>query len=102
MTRRADVLDALDPVPWCAMHPDDMAKTGAAHGERVVLETRRGQIELEVRADEGVQHGSVFIGFCYVEAAANLLTQSALDPFGKIPEFKYCALRVSFKGVRSV
>lgn len=102
MTRRADVLDALDPVPWCGMHPDDMAKNGAAHRERVVLETRRGQIELEVRADEGVQHGSVFIAFCYVEAAANLLTQSALDPFGKIPEFKYCALRVSFKGVRSV
>ncbi|TVT56735.1 MAG: molybdopterin-dependent oxidoreductase, partial [Azoarcus sp. PHD] len=102
MTRRADVLDALDPVPWCGMHPDDMAKTGVAHGERVVLETRRGQIELEVRADEGVQRGSVFMAFCYVEAAANLLTQPALDPFGKIPEFKYCALRVRFKGVRVV
>ncbi|MCK9261965.1 MAG: molybdopterin-dependent oxidoreductase [Azoarcus sp.] len=95
MTRRADVLDALDPVPWCGMHPDDMAKIGVGHGGRVVLETRRGQIELEVRADEGVQRGSVFMAFCYVEAAANLLTQPALDPVGKIPEFKYCALRVS-------
>ena len=102
MTRRADVLNALDPVPWCGMHPDDMAKTGVAHGEHVILETRRGQIELEVRADEGVQRGSVFMAFCYVEAAANLLTQPALDPFGKIPEFKYCALRVRFKGVRVV
>ncbi|MDD2874884.1 MAG: formate dehydrogenase subunit alpha [Azoarcus sp.] len=102
MTRRADVLDALDPVPWCGMHPDDMAKTGVAHGEHVILETRRGHIELEVRADEGVQRGSVFMAFCYVEAAANLLTQPALDPFGKIPEFKYCALRVRFKGVRVV
>ena len=102
MTRRADVLDALDPVPWCGMHPDDMAKTGVSHGERVELETRRGHIELEVRADEGVQRGSVFMAFCYVEAAANLLTQPALDPFGKIPEFKYCALRVRFKGVRVV
>ncbi|AWI75295.1 formate dehydrogenase subunit alpha [Parazoarcus communis] len=99
MTRRAEVLDALDPVPWCGMHPDDMAKTGVSHGEHVELETRRGQIELEVRADEGVQRGSVFMAFCYVEAAANLLTQPALDPFGKIPEFKYCALRVRFKGV---
>ncbi|AWI81694.1 formate dehydrogenase subunit alpha [Parazoarcus communis] len=102
MTRRADVLDALDPVPWCGMHPDDMAKISVAHGEHVILETRRGQIELEVRADEGVQRGSVFMAFCYVEAAANLLTQPALDPFGKIPEFKYCALRVRFKGVRVV
>ncbi|MBR0568951.1 formate dehydrogenase subunit alpha [Azoarcus sp. L1K30] len=94
MTRRADVLDALDPQPWCGMHPDDMTNAGLAHGDRVVLETRRGHIELEARADEGVQPGSVFMAFCYVEAAANLLTQPALDPFGKIPEFKYCALRV--------
>ncbi|ANQ86200.1 hypothetical protein dqs_3172 [Azoarcus olearius] len=94
MTRRADVLDALDPVPWCGMHPADLARLGVASGGRVVLETRRGHIELEARADEGVQPGSVFMAFCYVEAAANLLTQPALDPFGKIPEFKYCALRV--------
>jgi predicted molibdopterin-dependent oxidoreductase YjgC len=48
-----------------------------------------------VRADTGVQPGTVFIAFCYVEAAANLLTVEALDPYGKIPEFKYCAVRVS-------
>ena len=95
MTRRAEVLDALDPHPWCGMHPEDMDALGAAHGGQVLLETRRGSIVLEVRADEGVQRGSVFMAFCYVEAAANLLTQPALDPFGKIPEFKYCALRVS-------
>ncbi len=94
MTRRADVLDALDPEPWCAMHPDDLAGLGGRSGGRVALETRRGRIELEVRADEGVRRGSVFMAFCYHEAAANLLTQPALDPYGKIPEFKYCALRV--------
>ncbi|MDD3674363.1 formate dehydrogenase subunit alpha [Thauera propionica] len=94
MTRRADVLDALDPVPWCGMNPADLAALGVRPGGRVVLETRRGRLELEVRADEGVRQGSVFMAFCYHEAAANLLTQPALDPFGKIPEFKYCALRV--------
>ncbi|MDO9596327.1 MAG: formate dehydrogenase subunit alpha [Azoarcus sp.] len=94
MTRRAEVLDALDPVPWCGMHPADLVALGVTHAQQVVLETRRGRIKLEARADEGVQRGSVFMAFCYVEAAANLLTQPALDPFGKIPEFKYCALRV--------
>ncbi|MCK2087845.1 formate dehydrogenase subunit alpha [Thauera aromatica] len=94
MTRRAEVLDALDPDPWCAMHPADLARLGVAAGGRVALQTRRGRIELEARADEGVRAGTVFMAFCYREAAANLLTQPALDPFGKIPEFKYCALRV--------
>lgn len=94
MTRRAEVLDALEPQPWCAIHPADLARLGVAAGGRVALQTRRGRIELEARADEGVRAGSVFMAFCYREAAANLLTQPALDPFGKIPEFKYCALRV--------
>lgn len=94
MTRRAAVLDALDPSPWCSLHPQDLAHLGMTSGDTATLETRRGAIRLEVRADEGVQPGSVFMAFCYVEAAANLLTQPALDPFGKIPEFKYCAARI--------
>ena len=94
MTRRADVLDALDPEPWCAMHPDEFARLGVESGAQVVLETRRGRIELAARVDAGVRRGSVFMAFCYHEAAANLLTQPALDPDGKIPEFKFCALRV--------
>jgi len=95
MTRRADVLDALDPVPWCGMNPADLEQMGVPSGGRVRLQTRRGQLELEARADEGVRQGSVFMAFCYHEAAANLLTQPALDPVGKIPEFKYCALKVT-------
>ncbi|WP_332672041.1 formate dehydrogenase subunit alpha [Aromatoleum sp.] len=94
MTRRADVLDALEPLPWCSVHPDDLAALGLVSGARVRLETRRGAIALEARADTVVQRGSVFMPFCYVEAAANLLTQPALDPFGKIPEFKFCAVRL--------
>ena len=95
MTRRANVLDALEPQPWCTVHPDDLAAHGIASGARVKLETRRGAIALEARADRGMQRGSVFMPFCYVEAAANLLTQPALDPYGKIPEFKYCAVRLA-------
>jgi formate dehydrogenase major subunit len=63
-------------------------------GARVVLESRRGSVVLEARADDGVREGTVFMAFCYHEAAANVLTQPALDPVGKIPEFKFCALRV--------
>jgi len=95
MTRRADVLDALEPSPWCSVHPDDLTALVIDSGSTIRLETRRGDIRLEARADEAVQRGSVFMPFCYVEAAANLLTQPALDPFGKIPEFKYCAVRLS-------
>ena len=60
----------------------------------VTVESRRGSVSLYARAEEGTPKGSVFIPFCYYEAAANKLTNPALDPFGKIPEFKYCAVRV--------
>ncbi|SIP95794.1 NAD-dependent formate dehydrogenase catalytic subunit /NAD-dependent formate dehydrogenase iron-sulfur protein [Aromatoleum tolulyticum] len=94
MTRRANVLDALEPQPWCTVHPDDLAALGIESGATITLATRRGAITLAARADRGMQKGSIFMPFCYVEAAANLLTQPALDPFGKIPEFKYCAARI--------
>jgi formate dehydrogenase major subunit len=94
MTRRATVLDALEPAPTASMHPDDLATLGIAAGERIRVQTRRGTIVLPARADPGIARGSVFVPFAYVEAAANLLTNPALDPQGKIPEFKYCAARV--------
>ena len=58
------------------------------------MTSRRGSISLYARADDGMPRGSVFVPFCYYEAAANLLTTDALDPFGKIAELKYCAVRV--------
>ncbi|MFZ5463371.1 MAG: molybdopterin dinucleotide binding domain-containing protein, partial [Pseudomonadota bacterium] len=67
---------------------------GIAPGAPLTVSSRRGSIALYTRADDGIARGSVFIPFCYYEAAANLLTNPALDPFGKIPEFKYCAVRV--------
>ena len=94
MTRRAGVLDAIEPDPTALMHPLDLDSIGAKAGDVITVESRRGIVSLYARADDGSPRGSVFIPFCYYEAAANLLTNSALDPFGKIPEFKYCAVKV--------
>lgn len=94
MTRRASVLDALEPGPIAALSRNELARLGIAPGDRLRVTTRRGSIELSARQDDAVPDGVVFIPFAYVEAAANILTNPQLDPFGKIPEFKYCAARI--------
>jgi len=94
ITRRAAVLDAIEPEPTASVHPLDLDAIGAKAGDVVTVESRRGIISLYARADDGTPRGAVFIPFCFYEAAANLLTNPALDPFGKIPEFKYCAVKV--------
>ena len=94
ITRRASVLDAIEPEPVASMHPLDLDAIGAGTGEVITVASRRGIISLYARADDGTPRGAVFIPFCYYEAAANLLTNPALDPFGKIPEFKYCAVKI--------
>ncbi|MCZ7565325.1 MAG: formate dehydrogenase subunit alpha [Burkholderiales bacterium] len=98
MTRRAGVLDALEPEPVASLHPLDLDRLRVGAGEVVTVESRRGKISLYARAEEATPQGAVFIPFCYYEAAANTLTNPALDPFGKIPEFKYCAVRVTRGG----
>jgi formate dehydrogenase major subunit len=98
MTRRAAVLDAIEPDPVASINPLDLGAMGAKPGDVITVESRRGKVVLYARADAGTPRGSVFIPFCYYEAAANLLTNPALDPFGKIPEFKYCAVRVNKGG----
>jgi formate dehydrogenase major subunit len=98
ITRRSGVLDAIEPEPVVSMHPLDLAALDARPGDLVTVESRRGKISLYARMDEGTPRGAVFVPFCYYEAAANLLTNPALDPFGKIPEFKYCAVRVKRGG----
>jgi formate dehydrogenase major subunit len=94
MTRRSSTLDALEPGPVACLSRNEIARLGIAPGDPVRVSTRRGMVELTARQDDAVPDGVVFIPFAYVEAAANLLTNPALDPFGKIPEFKYCAARV--------
>ena len=94
MTRRSFVLDAIEPQATASLHGDELARLGLAPGDWAVIRSRRGAVRVRVRRDDGTPHGAVFMPFAYVEAAANLLTNAALDPFGKIPEFKYCAVAV--------
>jgi formate dehydrogenase major subunit len=98
MTRRSAALDALEPEAVAHVHPQDLARFGVLAGEAVTLQTRRGQVVLRARADEHTPPGAVFTAFCWVEAAANLLTHAALDPVAKIPEFKFCAVRIHAGG----
>jgi formate dehydrogenase major subunit len=94
MTRRAGVLDALEPEAVACLSPKELERRGIAPGSFVEVATRRGTIVLKVRQDRDVPEGMVFIPFCFAEAAANLLTNPQLDPIGKIPEFKFCAARI--------
>ena len=98
MTRRASVLDALEPGPTAALSRGTISKLGIAPGDMVRVSTRRGIVELAARQDDAIPDGVVFIPFAFFEAAANKLTNPALDPFGKIPEFKFCAARVEAVG----
>ncbi len=98
MTRRATVLDRIEPFATAALHPLDLAKMHLKPGDVVTVESRRGRVSLAARADESTPVGAVFIPFAYYEAAANMLTNPALDPVGKIPEFKYCAVRIAKGG----
>ena len=102
MTRRATVLDAIEPDPVALVHPLDLADMGGKPGDIVTIASRRGQVALYARADDSSPRGAVFVPFCYYEAAINKLTNAALDPFAKIPEFKYCAIRVTLGGIPPV
>ena len=98
MTRRAGVLDALEPDPVALVHPLDLEALGGRPGDVITIASRRGEVALYARADDGTPRGAVFVPFCYYEAAINRLTNAAVDPYGKIPEFKYCAVRVRLGG----
>jgi len=101
MTRRSHVLDQIEPEAVAFMSPKDMRRMSMRPGAFIRLETRRGAVEIRVRSDRDVPENMVFMPFCYAEAAANLLTNPALDPFGKIPEFKFCAVRVERAEMRT-
>ena len=95
MTRRAGVLDALEPEAIVAMNDRDLRRLGLLPGDWVEVATRRGEVVLKAREDRDVPEGMLFIPFCFAEAAANILTNPQLDPFGKIPEFKFCAAKLT-------
>ncbi len=95
MTRRASTLDALEPDAVAMLHPREMERLGVAAGDRITVRSRQGEVTMYVRPDDGLQESQVFLPFGYGEAAANLLTDEAIDPVGKIPEYKFCAVQVS-------
>ena len=98
MTRRASVLDAIEPMASASMCGADLEKLNLLAGDVITVASRRGQVTLHVRRDDGTPQGAIFMPFAYYEAAANLMTNSALDPVGKIPEFKYCAVAIRAGG----
>ena len=98
ITRRASVLDSLEPESLICLSPGDLDRLGIAAGDPVRVTTRRGVIEAAARSDGKLPDGVVFVPFCFAEASANLLTNPALDPIGKIPDFKFCAARVEKVG----
>jgi formate dehydrogenase major subunit len=98
MTRRSKALDAIAPEAFVAMHPADAAALSISNGDRVRVTSKRGQVTLRANLSDRECRGAVFIPFHFREAAANLLTLDELDPDGKIPEFKFCAVRVERVG----
>ena len=88
------MLDELEPEAVASLSPKELRRLGVSPGEPVRVSTRRGVIEIKARADSAIPDGCVFVPFCFAEAAVNLLTNPALDPYGKIPEYKFCAARV--------
>jgi formate dehydrogenase major subunit len=94
MTRRATNLDNIEPEAIVGLNVHDMRRLGITPGQFVRVTTRRGEIVLKARQDREIAEGMVFIPFCFAEAAANILTNPQLDPYGKIPEFKFCAAKI--------
>jgi len=98
MTRRSEILDALVASGHVELHPDEARKLGIANGDRVAVITRRGRIETAALVTDRVAPGAIFVPFHFAEAAANTLTNDALDPVAKIPEYKVCAARIERVG----
>jgi formate dehydrogenase major subunit len=94
MTRRSAALDAIEPEAFVEIHPEDAAPAGIRTGDWVRVSSRRGEIVIKARVRDRTHQGSVFIPFHFREAAANVLTNDALDPYGKIPEYKFCAVKL--------
>ncbi|MBT5309703.1 MAG: formate dehydrogenase subunit alpha, partial [Rhodospirillaceae bacterium] len=94
ISRRAQTLNTLEPEPVASLNPKELDKQGLMPGDTIHVSSRRGQLRIACRADRDVPQGMVFIPFCFTEAPANMLTSPELDPFGKIPEFKFSAVRI--------
>ena len=95
MTRRSAALNAISPEAFVEIHPEDAERLGIRNGQFVHVESRRGEIALKAFVTDKTYSGEIFVPMHFREAAANVLTNPAIDPWGKIPEFKFCAVRVT-------
>ena len=95
LTRRTAGLEQLAPPAPFEIHPDDAAKEGIKHGDMVTVSSRRGTVNARAVVAPRSRKGTVFMPFHYREAAANILTNDALDPIAKIPELKVCAVSLN-------
>ena len=94
MTRRAQGPTERCPESLIEIHPDDAVKFGINEGQMVKVTSRRGKVEAKAQITEKSPQGTIFMNFHFAETAVNLLTNSALDPIGKIPEYKVCAVKL--------
>jgi formate dehydrogenase alpha subunit len=97
MSRRSKGLHERRPIELSEINVKDAKKLGIKDGDKMIVESRRGKVETVARVTDRIQEGVVFMSFHYKESAANLLTNDALDPYAKIPEFKVCAIKVTKK-----
>jgi predicted molibdopterin-dependent oxidoreductase YjgC len=94
MTRRSEKLDREVPEGYIEISPEDATRLGVTKSAKVRVISRRGEIETRAWITRCVSPGIVFIPFHFAEAAANVLTNPAVDPVAKIPEYKVAAVRI--------
>lgn len=95
MTRKSRVLDGLEPQSFAALNPVDAQNLNISDGDPIILKSKRGEVATFAKLDKGLQLSNVFMPFCFFEAAANIITRDDIDPDGKIPAFKYCAITIT-------
>jgi len=95
MTRKSAVINQVSPTGYVEIHPDDAARLEISSGENVEVITRRGKVTTPARVTGSIEKGWLFMPFHFRESPANMLTNDALDPTAKIPEFKVCAAAVN-------
>lgn len=94
MTRKSEGIEKLAPECRVEINPMDADNLGVKNGDKVIVSSRRGKIIARAEVTERSKKGMIFIPFHYREAAANILTNDALDPVAKIPEFKVAAVNI--------
>jgi predicted molibdopterin-dependent oxidoreductase YjgC len=94
MTRRVEPIESHAGEPYVEINPYDSENLGIRDGDVIAVQSRRGEISIKARVTPRVSEGTVFVPMHYREAAANVITNDAVDPYVKIPELKVCAVNI--------